>query len=567
MFFDPVLNPSFELGTLGGVPTSWNHQLLLGATGTGVKTDEEARDGGYSLQIIHTNNLGVSQVYQNITVIANKKYTFRCWVKSDYSGDVYDALKLDCNNASTFLPLGRLTLGKMDISHGRYVEFEVYVPTGVTSVQINLQNQTGQSSAAVFYIDDISFTLSSQKKRYLYKVYDSSGNYIKTWDDVVFSGNREPVFSSSINFGCGELTVRLARSSNIFGEGEDIDYMNEVRVLCFDGDAPQGVVVFSGFISKYNPAFEGKKEYIDVTILGFAYEFQQRMYANGMTTTLTHSSVSPQAIFKDILDKFQVIGGKADYDGSSTDNPGTTVSYTFNTSTVKEALDKVLELSPNGWYYRVDPADNIVYYREKSSGADHTFIVGRDIISIFPEKSSEPIINEVWFTGGEVGGTPLFRYSQASGSKTAYGTRARKINDDRVIDSDTADIMAASILDALSSPLVRTRVRIMDSNSRGQGQGYDIESIKVGQTAKILGYTKKGSTLWDQAIWDSDSWDYDITNIAAVPQQIMRIQYTPNYVDIELSNRQPEISRRIEDIKRNMQNIQTKNNPSAATAV
>ena len=50
-------------------------------------------------------------------------------------------------------------------------------------------------------------------KRYLYKVYDSTGAYIKTWNDVV-SPYELP---EEINTTGSEITVELARPSTSLG--------------------------------------------------------------------------------------------------------------------------------------------------------------------------------------------------------------------------------------------------------------------------------------------------------------------------------------------------------------
>lgn len=403
--------------------------------------------------------------------------------------------------------------------------------------------------------------MSLINKQYLYKIYDPAGNYITTWNDVI----NDPEFNTINNGGADVLTVQLARSSNNFGEDEDVAFDNRVKVWCFDGDAPNGVLIFSGYISEYTPTLRGKEEIVQVQIFSNFAELNRYMYETaGGATEIAHATVSPLDIFQDIFDVFTAAGGTPDYTGTSADDPGTVVSYTFNTNTVREAFDKVLELSPVGWYARIDP-DDTVYYKPVSTTADHTFTIGKDVISVEPQKRVQSVVNRLYFIGGDPGGGKLYKKYSRSGSISSWGLYIDKYVDSRVTDEDTADIIAGRLLDALESPEIRTKIVVVDNNGADDGFGYDIESIKVGQTARVLGFTQEDYTRWDEAFWDVDVWDYSVTNITAIPQQIQKITYRADHVELELSNRLPDIAKRIEDINRNLVNSQTDDNPSSPT--
>lgn len=399
------------------------------------------------------------------------------------------------------------------------------------------------------------------EKAYLWKIYDSAGNFITTWKDVISN----PEFSWEINGGFSELVVDLARSVFSFGENSDVDYGNQLKLYVFDRDSGEnGTLIYSGFISRYEPVMEGSKESVRITFLGYWSETNMYMLENGSgDTQLAYNSNGPEDILKAVLDIFVAAGGKVDYDGSSVDDPTTTVSYTFNTNTVQEALLKVLELSPDGWYFRIG-ADDILHYREKSATPDHTFHMGRSFINYRQEKRTENLVNKVYFSGG--GSPKLYKVYEAASSISAYGLHIKKIVDERVSVEATADTIADRILTELSDPEIRITIDILDNNGEKTDRGYDIESIKPGDTCKILGATDKGYNLWDNIQWDVDAWDYDITNAAATTLQIMKITYYPNYARLEISNRQPDITKRIEDINRNLTNAQTADNPETPTS-
>lgn len=395
-------------------------------------------------------------------------------------------------------------------------------------------------------------------KRFEYKIYNSAGAFLSTIPDAA----DEPRFTSYINGGLGDMTIKLPRSVFQFEEGTVIAQNNQLKVVCYDNDATAGTTIYNGYISKYAPTLQEGKEFVLVTCLGYISETQRFMAEDASgNTTLTYNSYDPTNILKDILDKFTAAGGHPDYTGSSTSNTGTTVSYEFNTYTVKECLDKCVELAPVGWFYFVD-SSNTVTFKGKDATANHTFILGKDVVTIIPEKSAENMVNRIYFTGGDVTGTPLYKKYERSGSISTYGLHAEKYVDSRVTDETTMDIIAASILDRGDAPETRTTLVIRDNNG-DDGRGYDIESIKPGDTCKVIGYSDQATNLWDLAVWDSDIWDYDITQVSSTVQQIMKVSYEPNKVILEISSKLPDISHRIEDIKRNLDAVYTNANPTA----
>lgn len=397
-------------------------------------------------------------------------------------------------------------------------------------------------------------------KRFEYKIYDSTGTFISTIRDVV----DEPRFTSYINSGLGDLTVKLPRSVFDYEETTVIAQNNQVKVICYDADAPTGVVVYNGYISKYTPTLTEGKEFVVVTCLGYVTETERFMAEDvSGNTTLTYNTYDPTDILKDVLDKFSTAGGHADYTGSSADDTGTSVTYEFNTYTVKEALDKIVELAPNGWYYFID-ADNVVNFAGKDATANHTFVLGKDVVTIIPEKSVENMVNRVYFTGGDVSGTILYKKYSRSGSISSYGLYAQKVIDGRVTDETTMDTIAGSILDRGDAPETRTTLIIRDNNG-DDNRGYNIESIKPGDTCKIIGFNSIVTNNWDEGIWDVDKFDYDITEVSQTVQQIMKVTYEPNSVTLEISSKLPNISHRVEDIKRNLDRISTNENPTAPT--
>jgi len=287
----------------------------------------------------------------------------------------------------------------------------------------------GESNAP--YKGVIQSIESFPKKSFLWKVYDSEGNYITTWNDVT----TEPSFSIDLNGGFSELSIRLPRLESEYDEGVSVKYGNRIKIYAFDRDSGyDGVLIYSGVLTRYIPSLVGTKEYVDVTFLSHWLQTNQIILEDAGATTVTYTGEDPTDILKDVLDKFTAEGGVLDYDTGTTEDTGTTVSYSFNTGTFQEVLKKIVELSPYDWYLRVG-ADDKIYFQQKNDEADHVLTLGKEISEYIPEKRIEAIVNTVYFTGG--GEPPLFKKFVSSGSVTAYGIRATKYVDEKVTSSAT----------------------------------------------------------------------------------------------------------------------------------
>lgn len=285
------------------------------------------------------------------------------------------------------------------------------------------------------------------------------------------------------------------------------------------------------------------------------------VYQTTGSTTLAYNSFDPSDILRDILDDYQSRGGSVYYDETSIEDTGTTVSYTFNTNTVWEGMKKCLELAPAGWYLYIDQSTNLVHFHPKANVSDYEFTMGKDIITISPEKRTEDIKNIIYFTGG--GDPPLFRVYTAPDSIELYGPKVHRYVDQRVTVAATATAIANSLLDENRAPELRLSVTVLD-NSLDPVRGMNIESITLGQMIGIRNVEGYGPTLWDISEWDVDYWDFNIQDLSSPVLQIVRIERSPNKCTIFCSTTPPDVSKRIEDINRNLEASQTVNNPAVA---
>lgn len=411
------------------------------------------------------------------------------------------------------------------------------------------------------------------KKNYVYKVYSKSSSewdnfkwdigdwslgiekgLVGIWRNDVISS---PSFTSVINSGDAEMEIRLARNFDDYGEGVDVQLNNTVDVYVYDKEKPDGELIFRGYISSYAPVLEDDNSYLRIYVKGIVTTLANRVFRTSSgNTEINYLSQDPSNILKDIINKFRDNDlGEVYYTNESIEMTNTTVTYEFNNVTYKEALDKVLELCPVYWFYRVEPS-GLVTLKEKTTIIDHQISTKKDIVYLSPEKNLEDFANDVYFTGGEVGGSNLFLRKQNFTSIDDYGRFSHQIIDGRVTDTTTAQIMVNKYLLEKGEPTRRTVVRIIDSNGNNfpSNIGYDIESIKVGQNINISEITGAvpSPTWWDNFSWDSAFWDNLKTSDVADIMQIYSISYSPDSLELEATTRLPAISKRVEDIKRNL---------------
>lgn len=408
-------------------------------------------------------------------------------------------------------------------------------------------------------------------KRYYYKIFTQSGAYIKTWSGDVIT---DPEFRTVLNGGAGELKVKLARRYDNFGEGSDVKLMNRVELWEMDADnilnnrsnplwdssmwdydswdnpTRSYVKIFSGYISAYSPIVDDETQYIEVTLLGFATEASYKIVKNlSGATQFTFTAQDPSTMLRTVIDYYRADGGSnISYTGSSIGNTGTTATYTFNEMTLQECINKIIEMTPSGWYWFID-ANGVVNLKQISSTADHSIIIGRDISYLESNRRAENIVNSVFIIGG--GTPPLYNRYDRTASINTYGRFERKIQDGNVTDNNTADAMAERYLDTFQSPETRAIIRIVDNSGKLSG-GQDIEDYQVGDTVQIknLNFGAKGITYWDVGQWDVDVWDNTFQYTLASVLTIVSLSYYKTYIEIEVSSRLPEVTRRVEEVSK-----------------
>lgn len=261
-----------------------------------------------------------------------------------------------------------------------------------------------------------------------------------------------------------------------------------------------------------------------------------KTYYTAGATSSPYTSQDPADILKSIIDSYHSRGGTINYSGSSVDNTGVTLSYTFKVNTVLEGITKVLSLAPANWYWFVDPATNTIYFQEASSSADHRFIIGRHIEELDIEATIEQLKNVVYFTGGDTGGgVNLFIKLVSSDLLTTDRIGLARITDNRVTLSGTGTAIAENYLDENSAEKYITTVSI-------SADDYDITTILPGQSVGFQG----SGTFVDNLVL-----------------QIVSIKRQANKAILSVGILPRRASGTVESLQRNLTEVNTVDNPSA----
>ena len=256
------------------------------------------------------------------------------------------------------------------------------------------------------------------------------------------------------------------------------------------------------------------------------------LYEAGADTTVPFLSKDPSQILRSVVDFARSRGAQINYTEDSIQVTETLVSYTFQTNTIKEAIEKVLELCPANWYYFYDFGTDTIYLREASTTPDRWLRKGQSVVSGKIVKTIEKVINDVLFSGG--GNPALFKRTREAPQAGTRRGLAKK-SDNRVTSSSTAVILSQSDIDQFRNALYAGEVTITEDGT------FYLEDVEVGEMLGFIGF----GTLIDGIVVQSVSKEYN-----------------PDKMPLSLTYNVPRVNKRVEDIKRNLEVLENVNNPA-----
>lgn len=320
------------------------------------------------------------------------------------------------------------------------------------------------------------------------RVYTPSGVLINTWNEASFDQ-----VVKEIGADVNECVISLNKAFDY--SGVELALGNFIEILAYGSNITSNEsltekLIFKGFISLVEPFLNGKKEGITVRCLSHASRLSSDLMKDGTTTTLftdtstglTTSSPGSAAdiglVMRTIIDRYraETSNPQINYSSDSIPDVGTNVLYSFECKTYKEAMDKLIDVCPAGYFYFIDEL-GIVWLKQKTTTPKHKFTIGLNMTALRIEKSLEKIKNFVLIWDGEVAG--VFKHYQDDTSISLYGRRTALIKDYGT-DEDGFDLMGAKFIADNKDPDFKVYATIADN--------YYIESIEPGDTCSFFNF-------------------------------------------------------------------------------
>jgi len=255
------------------------------------------------------------------------------------------------------------------------------------------------------------------------------------------------------------------------------------------------------------------------------------------TTTTTYTTDDPVSdMAHGILLDYNSRGGlitERDFEAT-----GLSITYTFVMSFIYDALKKILELCPTGFYAYIDLGTAEIDIKQMSTTADFTVVRGRHINELSLALSIEQVKNYLLLSGGDTGGgVNLYRDYTDAQSAAYYGIRTQPKSDNRITISATADAIGDSFIEENADEIQETTLIVLNEH-------IDISLLTPGKT---IGFKNFGNLIDDMVL------------------QIVRRE--PNFSNgtstLTLGRLPVRMNDEVQRISRGLLNEQTINNPSS----
>jgi hypothetical protein len=360
------------------------------------------------------------------------------------------------------------------------------------------------------------------RKQIIAVVSSPSGSYLATWSAFSFGG-----FDKRINGGLGECVLSLPLAFD--HAGPDLVLGNNVELRLSDKDTAasgKARTIYRGYISLIERDVSGKAEGITAHLLGDYTRLSLDILRSGSQTTLysntasglTATSASQNAadvahMARAVIDKYRAATAlpRISYALGDAPDAGTSSKYTFQQSTYRDALDKLVAMAPVGTYYYVNEEGRLLF-KQQAAAPVHKFILGRHFSELHIEQSLEAVRNVLLLWNGKTDGTSIYNEYEDARSISIYGRRAQSQNIYGIADTGAADNYGARFLGRHKNPDLKVRCTILDNNE--SELGYDIESINPGDTCSFYGFSASAGVLFqDNMVITSVAYNLDKADI------------------------------------------------------
>lgn len=233
------------------------------------------------------------------------------------------------------------------------------------------------------------------------------------------------------------------------------------------------------------------------------------------STTATFTAQDPSTgMLEPILTDYALRGGSATWMASTIDATGLTLTYTFSVQTIYEALQAILSLAPNGFYYYVDIGQQVVYFKNASTTPDFLLQKGVDVNALTLINTTESSVNQLLFTGGPAPTQNLYKLYQSSKSIAAFGVLLDRKTDNRVTIPATADAIGVSEIAELSGEQYQTTITIVATKR------LDITLLVPGKVVGFRGYGSFVDTILAQIVHRDWQAEQVVLTLGVLPKRL-----------------------------------------------
>jgi hypothetical protein len=290
--------------------------------------------------------------------------------------------------------------------------------------------------------------------------------------------------TGQVNSGYGALTFTIPREFDVLKSQDPQNLENyELDVIAYNNQQSLGVTLFSGDVVIDNRKLSGSSESVVYTAIS-PLERIEKIDLIGTTPVVTYTSTEIATIFRDIIDKCNARAKEQilKYTATSIATTGESLTTTFRNVFVGDALKSVFKATNSDWVWYID-VDRTVYLKEISITPNHYFFNTKDISSVERVTDKTKIVNTLKVWDGDTNPTVLREYVNQS-SIDIYGLRVEAIQDGRFTTTAGALKLGTREITTNKLPNDELEFTIIDSS----GGGYDIDSIKLGDTFKALNF-------------------------------------------------------------------------------
>jgi hypothetical protein len=385
------------------------------------------------------------------------------------------------------------------------------------------------------------------------RFYDYAGTFIGIYKDATVGS-----FRKIINGGLGDLTIDLAMTFAQAYESQYTVLFNRVEVVVTDAETPPGgVIIYSGFVFERYPTMDGSEQKVVLTCRGHAARFAYLPLKASTTTVVVTDTTNglnvtnPTAatlnkVLSHIIALYRQESVHPIINTTATSVETTTRTWTYRlkTKTIQYAIEKLMENAPAGAYWRVG-ADNIFYYRQRSTTPDHILTLGAHITAIQDRQTLDGLVNRFHFSynGAPPGQAKVY---QDTPSSSIYGDWWAFKVDGRYSVQGEVDNVGTSAIAARKTPPRRTIITVADNNG-DRNIGYDIERFEPGDTLSILNLPLAAQQNFPAMF------------------QIVAVQYSLGQAVLELDTPDDDLAREFAKAEREEQGDDTENVPNTYT--